>query len=431
MANNEYVNRVDYGNDTLIDISDTTAEAGDVIQGQTFYTRSGAPATGTLGDATTSTHGLMSAADKIKLDNLTQVPITYDSSTRTLKFDLTSGSGTQSQVNALANDSVNLKNAIEALLELTNHVAYTDTHGTDYISAVESALYPGLSSISATLTLGNNIIRESNTLNDLKQYLTVTATYSNETTATLNNSDYTLSGTIALASDTYDVSSQTITVSYGGKTTTISVNVYNDMTLDKITLPTGYTQVVMIHQNNNRDGYLDSNVNGFTPARIQYGCQPYDGMTNGSNWHVLSSNSMYYPFFKQGNSGARNIQAAYKNGVTTGLSATWEANTNYEFDVTFPNITINGTIQETVTAGTAAASSANSLYIFARHSSSTVDSFGKIRLYYLKMYNDQNELIHNFIPCTDSSNNVGLYDTIEENFITNTEYPLLAGGAII
>jgi hypothetical protein len=33
MANNEYVNRVDYGNDTLIDISDTTAEAGDVIQG--------------------------------------------------------------------------------------------------------------------------------------------------------------------------------------------------------------------------------------------------------------------------------------------------------------------------------------------------------------------------------------------------------------
>jgi len=71
MANNQYVNRVDYGNDTLIDISDTTAEEEDVLVGQTFYTRSGAPATGTLGDATTSTHGLMSATDKIKLDNLT------------------------------------------------------------------------------------------------------------------------------------------------------------------------------------------------------------------------------------------------------------------------------------------------------------------------------------------------------------------------
>lgn len=72
MANNEYVNRVDYGNDTLIDISGTTAEAGDVIVGQTFYTRSGAPATGTLGDATQSAHGLMSAVDKTKLDNIVQ-----------------------------------------------------------------------------------------------------------------------------------------------------------------------------------------------------------------------------------------------------------------------------------------------------------------------------------------------------------------------
>lgn len=71
MATNEYVNKVQFGDQTIIDISDTTAEAGDVIQGQTFYTRSGAPATGSLGDATQSTHGLMSASDKIKIDTIT------------------------------------------------------------------------------------------------------------------------------------------------------------------------------------------------------------------------------------------------------------------------------------------------------------------------------------------------------------------------
>lgn len=80
MANNQYVNRVDYGNDTLMDISDTTAEAGDVIEGQTFYTRSGAPATGTLGDATITTHGLMSAADKQAIEIFKNLRLSVDSS---------------------------------------------------------------------------------------------------------------------------------------------------------------------------------------------------------------------------------------------------------------------------------------------------------------------------------------------------------------
>ena len=67
---NQYVNKVEFGNQTIMDITDTTAEAADVIVGKTLYTRSGAPATGTLGDATQSAHGLMSAADKIKLDRI-------------------------------------------------------------------------------------------------------------------------------------------------------------------------------------------------------------------------------------------------------------------------------------------------------------------------------------------------------------------------
>ena len=83
MANNQYVNKVIYGDTTIMDISDTSAEAEDVVQGATFYSRSGAPTTGTLGDATQSTHGLMSAADKTKLDGMSgiafqEIEITID-----------------------------------------------------------------------------------------------------------------------------------------------------------------------------------------------------------------------------------------------------------------------------------------------------------------------------------------------------------------
>lgn len=70
MANNEYVNKVQFGNSIIMDITDTSAQANDVLVGEVFYTQSGQRSVGTLDDATQSAHGLMSATDKTKLDNL-------------------------------------------------------------------------------------------------------------------------------------------------------------------------------------------------------------------------------------------------------------------------------------------------------------------------------------------------------------------------
>ena len=47
MANNPYVNKVVYGSQVIIDITDTTAVAGDVAQGKYFYDASGAKVEGT------------------------------------------------------------------------------------------------------------------------------------------------------------------------------------------------------------------------------------------------------------------------------------------------------------------------------------------------------------------------------------------------
>lgn len=48
VANNPYVNKVVYGGNTLIDLTDTTAVAGDVVRGKYFYDASGAKVAGNI-----------------------------------------------------------------------------------------------------------------------------------------------------------------------------------------------------------------------------------------------------------------------------------------------------------------------------------------------------------------------------------------------
>lgn len=105
-----------------------------------------------------------------------------------------------------------------ALLNLLAHVAYTDEHGQDYYDALEAALYPpaDLVSISAVFAQEQTVVYDTDSLDVLKPMLTVTAHYSDETSATV--ATYTLSGTLT-------VGTSTITVSYGGKTTTFDVMV--------------------------------------------------------------------------------------------------------------------------------------------------------------------------------------------------------------
>lgn len=71
------INKVVYGNDTLIDISDTTAEANNVTVGETFYLKSGVQATGTLGEATDATLGLVktNSAESITLNSNGQLDV--------------------------------------------------------------------------------------------------------------------------------------------------------------------------------------------------------------------------------------------------------------------------------------------------------------------------------------------------------------------
>ena len=105
----------------------------------------------------------------------------------------------------------------QALLQLAEKVAYVDDDGQDYYDALEDALYPpaDLVSISAVYTQSGTVY-DTDSLDSLKADLVVTATYNDQTTAVVTT--YTLSGTLVEGIST-------ITVAYGGKTTTFDVTV--------------------------------------------------------------------------------------------------------------------------------------------------------------------------------------------------------------
>ena len=106
--------------------------------------------------------------------------------------------------------------AKEALLACFRGVAWVTDQGQTLYDTLEDALYATreLVSISAVFDAGENVIYVDEGLNSLKQYTTVTALYNDGSTSTVQS--YTLIGELVAGTNT-------ITVAYGGKTTTITV----------------------------------------------------------------------------------------------------------------------------------------------------------------------------------------------------------------
>lgn len=107
------------------------------------------------------------------------------------------------------------------LTEGTSVVTVTYVGETTTFNVTVTAPPAVLVSIDAVFTQGQAVIYDTDSLDTLKQYLVVTATYSDSTTETVPSSDYTLSGTLTEGTST-------VTASYLGKTDTFTVTVTHE-----------------------------------------------------------------------------------------------------------------------------------------------------------------------------------------------------------
>lgn len=136
------------------------------------------------------------------------------------------------------------KNSLIALLE---KVAYIDGNGQQYLNELITNLAATVTSISAVFTQGVNTVYNTDSLETLKQYLVVTATYSDGTSGEINN--YTLSGSLTPGTST-------ITATYNGQSDTFNVTVtkgflytpdrgiLSEQSYISNTNPTNYTETI-------------------------------------------------------------------------------------------------------------------------------------------------------------------------------------------
>lgn len=133
----------------------------------------------------------------------------------------TLGNAIRTQINNLNSIIINNGGGLStdakmALLTCFQKVAWIDDQGQIYYNALYNSLFPTAISISATFNSASHIFYDTDTLNDLRPYLTVKATLPDSTIEIITN--YSLRGSMT-------VGTNIITVQYQGLTDTFSVTV--------------------------------------------------------------------------------------------------------------------------------------------------------------------------------------------------------------
>jgi molybdopterin converting factor small subunit len=304
-----------------------------------------------------------------------------------------------------------------ALLTCFRHIAFLDEDA-DYYGDLESALYSGdVVSINATFAQNQNVFSSTDKLSDLIPFLTVTATYGDGTQNTIN--DYTLSGSLTDGTSV-------ITVSYKAKTTTFPVNV--------TTVPSGYTMKNYVDS----DGipYMVTQIPETAAVNWWYRLKEMRTGYENRNGHVFSSGNAYTPYlFALGQAANSRINAKrFGNEVTssgTYLLDIWETNIVYEIESFKDNnsIYLNGEEVASVPIGvTMSSNNTFSLLGYRGPDGVTAERFRFIgRFYYLKIFDNNNRKAHDFVPCINSSNVVGIYDLVDGIFYAPATGTLTAG----
>lgn len=305
-------------------------------------------------------------------------------------------------------------NVKEAFLACFRGVEWIDAQSADLYDALEAALYPpaNLVSISASFDPVGTIY-DGATLDSLRQYLTVTALYDDQSTETVTA--YTLAGTLT-------VGTNTVAVSYGGKTTRFVVTV-----AAAPLIPVEYQRVTYIASTNTGNGpYL---IVPFTfPANYKIKAKTYISAKPSSGAAALigakytAGNNTYTSRLEVGYLASDGKVYAW-SAATTSVTVTGLYGNPAEIEATFRStspykeLKVSTPSDEATSSNTSTANNTDMthLLVFAMSYSPFAG-----RIYSVVIEDMTGNALMELVPCYRKNDSViGMYERVTGVFYTN------------
>ena len=296
-----------------------------------------------------------------------------------------------------------------------------------------------LTSISAVYSGGD--VAVGTAVTDLTG-IVVTAHYSNGTSETVTG--YTLSGTIAEGSNT-------VTVSYGGKTATFTVTGVAESGGDDsgdttVEIPADATRLAYIESTGTQ--YIDTEYQPAAKDTIELTMETayagtsarvdWFGASDGTNLFMAGTNLQYVYFGRTGNNSRNSAPLASVWFGETGdhvkleLQSSISYHANPGFDCSSLGCVANG-VRVTGTTNLQEVQcvyndiQAN-MYLFASNNNGALQRQSSMKLYECIFYDVNGAEVHHYVPVKDANNVVCLYDTIDKRYLYNAGTGDFVGG---
>lgn len=206
---------------------------------------------------------------------------------------------------------------------------------------------------------------------------------------------------------------------YNGQTEIKKVYAGQTVVYEKETGPS-YTEVKYLQSSGTQ--YIDPNLVNYTNGlKAEFKWAPMDATVNYQFiWGAEEDNGEGRDYFKYSNYYTLELGASMylPFGYTTTVDTAYITEVNTVKNTT-QYVNINGIQAYSTTTSNTEDRTALSPFIFAIDRGGYAAEYGRIKLYYLKFYDENNTLLRDFIPVLDEENVACLYDKVSKTFFYN------------